>query len=110
MQKKESEFCSICENKLIPDIVKDELNFKCYACNLEYNSTPEDSLRFEEIKGDPLSKFITILKNTHKDPVNPKLRITCPKCKYGFAKQIRIGDDMKLITSCCACGYKWLYN
>ena len=51
---------------------------------------------------------IKLLSHAKDDPVNPKIKISCKKCNYNFAKQIRINQDMTLINICINCNNKWI--
>ena len=99
-------FCTVCSNLLTVDIVNDNLIFICLACQSRYESTDEDSLRYEEVKGSDIQIFKKILEKIADDPANPKMFRDCPvkdKCDGKIAKYVRLGEDMKMVYSCLKC-------
>ena len=101
-------FCKICDNMLSAITTADKFYFKCVRCQVTYEPEPNDTLRYEDIKGTNLLVYKTILKNAGRDPVNPKVRKTCTGCGNKIAKQVRLGDDMRLINVCTKCGKQWI--
>jgi len=101
------DFCQFCNNLLIPNIRDNALKFECKSCLSIYSSKPEDTLRYEEIKGGNILIYDKILSLAALDPVNPKVEIVCPKCSNNIAKQVRLGDDMRLINTCLKCNFQW---
>jgi DNA-directed RNA polymerase subunit M/transcription elongation factor TFIIS len=99
-------FCSLCHNVYSVISTNDKLYFKCQKCKNTAMPGVLDSLRYEE-KAVSLSVYSTLLQNAGRDPVNPKVERNCPKCKYTIAKQIRIGNDMRLINTCVKCDHHW---
>jgi DNA-directed RNA polymerase subunit M/transcription elongation factor TFIIS len=78
------------------------------TCYTVYKSEADDTLRYEETTGGNLIIFQTILNEAVNDPVNIKERITCPKCKHGIAKTVRLGGELRLIYICEKCKFQWI--
>jgi DNA-directed RNA polymerase subunit M/transcription elongation factor TFIIS len=103
-------FCDNCNNLLCVNTHNDELTFKCLTCFTTYKSEPDDSLRYEETTGGNLIIFQTILNNAKNDPLNIKEYIPCPKCKHHITKQVRLGNELRLINVCESCGFQWIFS
>jgi hypothetical protein len=73
-----------------------------------YQPTVEDTLRYEDVKGANIVASKTILQNMNRDPCNPKVYRNCPTCKHPLARQVRVGEDMRLINACIKCNNQWL--
>lgn len=101
-------FCETCNNLLSVIATSDEFYFKCIKCQLTYRPSEDDSLRFESTKGTNLIVYKTILKNAGRDPVNPKVRKPCDGCASTIVRQVRLGDDMRLINICINCDKQWI--
>lgn len=101
-------FCETCKNLLKNITSSDNFYFKCNSCNKNYQPSDEDSIRYNDIKGTNLIVYKTILQTAGKDPVNPKVYLDCPKCKNNIVKQVRIGEDMRIINTCVECDHRWL--
>ena len=101
-------FCEYCKNLLDVDTKNNTLQFVCMTCQTIYDSSPDDTLRYEEAKDSNLMIFQTIISNARKDPMSIKEKVTCPKCKHGIAKQVRLGEEMRLINICEKCGFQWV--
>lgn len=100
-------FCSACDNLLTNIATPDSFYFRCNKCQKNYQPSANDTLRYEEIKGSDLQIFRAVLLNANEDPVNPKVYKTCKKCKHKIAKQVRLGQDMKLVNICIKCKHSW---
>ena len=100
-------FCKVCDNIYSIITTNNKLYFKCQKCKTAVEPNVIDTLRYE---AKSISRIIygTLLKNAGKDPVNPKVIKECPQCKYTISKQIRVGNDMRLINTCTKCDYQWL--
>ena len=85
----------------------DLFQYKCGKCESIETPSEKDTLVYEDVTGTNLVVFKSILGNAGRDPVNPKVRRAC-KCGNKFAKQVRLGDEMKLINTCTKCGEQWL--
>lgn len=109
-QKRMKYFCDNCNNLLSVNTHNESLTFKCLTCYAVYKSDPDDSLRYEETTEGNLIIFQTILNNAKKDPLNIKERISCPKCKHYITKQVRLGNELRLINICEKCGFQWIFN
>lgn len=96
-------YCEICSNLLDVDIVNDNLIFICASCQSRYEAQPDDSLRYEEIKGSDIAIFKKILEKITDDPVNPKIKRECKKCKHPISKYVRLGEELKMVYSCVKC-------
>lgn len=101
-------FCKYCKNLLLVNTIDNVLKFECNSCHSKYDSSAEDSLRYEDTKGGNIMIFNKILQNAGKDPANPKVYKKCSRCQYEIAKQVRLGDEMKLINTCINCNYQWI--
>jgi len=101
-------FCTICNNLLSGVSRADNFYFECVSCKEIYKPTAVDTLRHEQIKGTDLVTFKTILQNANRDPVNPKVKKKCTKCDSKYVKQVRLGDDMRLINCCIKCNERWI--
>jgi DNA-directed RNA polymerase subunit M/transcription elongation factor TFIIS len=101
-------FCQICNNLLSVIATSDEFYFKCISCQSIYQPDEKDSLRYENIKGTNLIIYKTILQNAGRDPVNPKVKKNCTTCKNDIVRQVRLGEDMRLINICTKCGKQWI--
>jgi DNA-directed RNA polymerase subunit M/transcription elongation factor TFIIS len=101
-------FCEICSNLLSVITTADTFHFRCMKCKKDYMPVDEDTLRYEQIKGTNLIIYKTILQNADKDPVNPKVENHCNKCGHNIVRQVRLGNDMRLINVCIKCSNKWI--
>jgi DNA-directed RNA polymerase subunit M/transcription elongation factor TFIIS len=101
-------FCRICNNLMVVDTTADTFNFKCSKCFRVEDSQSEDSLRYEEASGINFTSYGAILRNAGRDPVNPKVAKSCNKCGSKIARQVRLGNEMRLINTCIKCGEQWL--
>lgn len=101
-------FCQICENLLSVITTADSFYFKCISCQNIYQPDEKDTLRYENTKGTNLLIYKSILKNAGRDPVNPKVDKTCTSCNNNIARQVRLGDDMRLINICTKCNKQWI--
>jgi DNA-directed RNA polymerase subunit M/transcription elongation factor TFIIS len=101
-------FCKFCSNLLVNINSSDSLKFKCVKCNVYEEPTDEDTLRYEDVKAINLDVYKSIVSTAADDPVNPKVKKICPKCKHDRARQVRIGDELKLINKCIKCKEQWV--
>ena len=100
-------FCDACGSLLVSHkTVTNTFEFQCMRCKKTRASTPEDSLIYKEQKTNPISKYSSIIKNILDDPLNPKARKPCPKCKFGMSKSIRLNTI--LINACMKCKHRWI--
>jgi DNA-directed RNA polymerase subunit M/transcription elongation factor TFIIS len=102
-----SDFCTTCHNLLAPQYRGDELTFVCSTCGQTRASTDEDTLRYQDAKGDETSKLTDFLV-IGNDSMNPKVKVKCPKCSGKYARASRLGDDARLIYGCISCQYQWM--
>jgi len=86
----------------------DEFYYKCVKCQIKIDINDEDTLRFEESKGMNLIIYQTILQNAARDPLNPKVKKQCKFCKNNILRQVRLGEDMRLINICPECNEQWI--
>lgn len=100
-------FCTICDNLLSVITTSDEFYFKCIKCNKKFDYDASDTLRYEEVSGTNLLIYKTILQHAGQDPVNPKVLKQCD-CGEKIIRQVRLGDDMKLINVCPTCDKQWV--
>ncbi len=101
-------FCKECSNVLFEITTNSEFYFKCLSCNQIYQPTETDTLRYETDKSSDLIMFKTILQNCGNDPLTPKIKKQCIKCDNNILRQVRIGEDMRLINVCTECKHQWL--
>jgi len=101
-------FCNICNNLLNIVTTSNQFYFKCTKCYIIYQAQPNDSLRYEDMKGTDLIIYNLILKNAGQDPVNPKVKKKCLKCSNDIIKQVRLGEEMHLINVCPKCNHQWI--
>ena len=101
-------FCSICNNILSMISTADNLYFTCNKCQEKYKYSDEDSMIYEDGKDNELLIYNTILQTASDDPVNPKVYRDCTKCNKNIVKQVRIGENMRLINTCVNCKYQWV--
>jgi DNA-directed RNA polymerase subunit M/transcription elongation factor TFIIS len=101
-------FCASCDNLLSIITTSDEFYYKCIKCQKIYQPNNDDILCYEDVKGTNLIIYKTILQNAGQDPVNPKIRKDCIKCKNTIVKQVRLGEDMRLINVCTSCNEQWI--
>ena len=100
-------FCSICQNLLVVSTTADTFHFKCVKCESVEKPDERDTLRYENISGTNLTSYKAILLTAGKDPVNPKVRREC-KCGSNVVRQVRLGNEMRLINTCISCNDQWL--
>lgn len=107
-----STFCTVCNNILIMINTPEVCYNKCNSCANKYSISDVDTLRFEESKGTNFSMYKMVLYNAGQDPVNPKARRDCKKCKNDMVRQVRIPDSMEIINVCTNidCNEKWNEN
>ena len=101
-------FCDNCHNLLTPNTSSGTLVFKCLNCMSSYNSDADDTLRYSESKDGNLVIFQTIINKAKDGPATLKTRIKCPKCSNHIAKQVRLGNELRLINICEKCGFQWI--
>lgn len=100
-------FCSTCRNLMTIITTADTFHYQCNKCASFETPSDKDTLVYENVSGTNLTIYKSILFNAGKDPVNPKVRRTC-KCGNLFAKQVRLGNEMRLINTCTSCSDQWL--
>lgn len=100
-------FCSVCRNLMTIATTANAFHYQCGKCMTFEAPSDRDTLVHEDVSGTNLTIYKAILYNAGKDPVNPKVRRAC-KCGNQFARQVRLGNEMKLINTCTACGEQWL--
>lgn len=101
-------FCTSCNNLLSLVTTASDASYHCTECNLYIPLSDNDSLIHEEVSGDNLIVFRSILATAADDPVNPKVVKVCDKCGGDRARQIQLGSEMKLVNSCLTCRHQWL--
>lgn len=100
-------FCSACSNLLMVITRADSFYFNCSNCHQTYMPDESDTLRYEEINNSKFLNYKTILQNAGRDPMNPKVKKEC-SCGSDVVRQVRLGEDMKLINTCINCNKQWL--
>ena len=101
-------FCDKCKNLLNVNTTNGVLTFKCMTCFSIYDSTDDDTLRYEETKGSNIVLFQTILNNSVNDDTVLKSFSKCPKCKHNISKDVRLGNELRLIHNCEKCKFQWI--
>lgn len=100
-------FCPNCNNLLIVETTTDAFHFKCSKCDIRKQPTDLDTLRYESITGTNLAIYKEILLTAGQDPVNPKVVKEC-SCGSNRARQVRLGQELKLINTCIECKKQWI--
>lgn len=100
-------FCDNCRNLLTMVTTADTFAFKCNKCELTKEPNVTDYKVYESLSGTNLDIFRSLLSYAGKDPVNPKVIKKC-KCGHNIAKQVRLGNEMKLVNTCVKCNKQWL--
>jgi DNA-directed RNA polymerase subunit M/transcription elongation factor TFIIS len=101
-------FCKVCNNLLIDVCTADTFTYKCSQCDITYEPTAKDTLRYDDIKGTNLIVYQCILQNANVDPVGNKAYVNCIKCDSKIVSQMRLGDNMRLVNTCIECAEQWL--
>ncbi len=100
-------FCSTCRNLMAITTTADSFKYQCRKCMHFEMPSARDTLVYENVVGTNLTIYKPILYNAGKDPVNPKVYRMC-KCGNKFARQVRLGSEMRLINTCTECSDQWL--
>jgi len=100
-------FCKICHNLMIISTTVESFIYQCEKCKITETPSAEDTLVYEDVSGTNLVIYNSILANAGRDQVNPKIRRKC-KCGSDLCRQVRLGDEMKLINTCIKCSDQWL--
>jgi len=100
-------FCPVCQNLMIIATTADEFMYQCTKCMTQEKPSDKDSLVYENVTGTNLIIYKSILHNAGRDPVNPIVFRKC-KCGSNTARQVRLGNEMKLINTCIKCSDQWL--
>ena len=105
-------FCDNCKSILNSDYSTSELIFTCPKCYQIYQSTPEDTLRFElNFKIDKSSsKYEIFISNSPYDLAGHKVARSCKSCKSKkidskWMTLVYIGEN-KIPLYTCECGAK----
>lgn len=101
-------FCEMCHNLLLRITTVDKFYYLCGKCREIYQPGDDDTMMYGESSNTSLVMHKTILQNAGHDPANPKEYRTCGKCKNNIVRQIRIGENKKLINICTKCDEKWI--
>jgi DNA-directed RNA polymerase subunit M/transcription elongation factor TFIIS len=97
-------FCGVCNNLLRIETIEDELLYRCPLCKTLYETGPDDTLVYEDVKETKVMIYEKLIEKSCYDPAVQKVETRCKKCGDTFGKQIRVGKDMRLVTLCCKCG------
>jgi DNA-directed RNA polymerase subunit M/transcription elongation factor TFIIS len=100
-------FCNQCRNLLVIVSTHDTLMYKCNKCEILEEPSINDYKVYESVSGVNLGTYRSLLAHASQDPVNPKVMKKC-KCGYNMSKQVRLGDEMKLVNTCIKCNNQWL--
>ena len=100
-------FCDECSSILTPNTSTGNLVFRC-RCGKLFNSTPEDTLRFEEYmeSSESKEKFQTFIDNSAFDPAGMKVNKTCKNCYMPYLTMIYVGNSETPLYT-CVCGKKY---
>lgn len=101
-------FCKNCSNLLVVSTTVDTFHFKCNKCEQTEEPTAVDTLRLEIVSGTDYTVHKAMLHNAAHDPVNPKVAKICPKCDHKIVRQVRIGNEMRIINTCISCVHQWI--
>ncbi len=97
-------FCDICSKLLVIDTTPTTCRFICTNCNDRVTElTDEDTLLYERNIGQEIYKYGSILRNAGKDQLNKRVELKCSKCSHAYSRQVRIGEDLRLINVCESC-------
>ena len=102
-------FCIYCNNLLEKVSTASEFYFNCVKCVQKYDIEEDDVIQFEENSSNNLNMAQILLLHAADDPVNPKIEKKCSKCNHGYARQIRVGKDMRLIDTCIGCKHQEIH-
>jgi len=103
-----SSYCKRCGNLYVMITTASDFRFMCERCMIYEQPKDSDTLLHEEEKGVNLTIYRSILATAADDPVNPKVIKTCPKCSWDRARQVRLGEELKLVNTCIKCKHQWL--
>lgn len=104
----ENQFCVLCNN-LLQTTEGETLKLICLSCGQTYDTAPDDTMIYEEIKGVNLMIYSKIIRKIKYDPASPKAFVKC-KCGHNVVRQARLGDQLKLINACLNCDNVWIVN
>lgn len=102
-------FCANCGNLMTIVTTADSFNYQCNKCMKFDKAEANDTLVYEKVNRTNLTIYKSILCTAGQDPVNPKVRKNCA-CGEQFARQVRLGSEMKLIDTCIKCGHQSIEN
>jgi DNA-directed RNA polymerase subunit M/transcription elongation factor TFIIS len=107
---KSNKFCESCQNRLRVETTDDKMIHICPSCYKPDIVRPDDTLLYEDIKKSRLTTHRKIISKIKDDPANPKEKISCPKCKWPFAKYARLGANSRIVYACIreGCGNIWI--
>lgn len=100
-------FCKNCNNLMIISTTPDSFQNHCVKCQSFEQPSDNDTLVYEEETGTNLITYKAILHRASRDPLNPKVRKEC-KCGNKLVRQVRLGDEMRLINACIKCNNQWV--
>ena len=100
-------FCEECSSILLPSTATGTLIFKC-KCGKTYDSTPEDSLRYEEYmeSSESKEKYKIFIENSPFDPARLLVDRRCYECNAPYLTMIYVGKNETPIYT-CTCGKKY---
>lgn len=100
-------YCKICSNLMMRITTSDEFKYKCNQCGIFELPNNQDTLIYERDDRSTFAMYSAILREAGNDPVNPLVEIKC-KCGHNRARQIRLGDEMRIINTCVKCNHQWI--
>lgn len=102
-------FCSNCNNFLHAQYLNDKISLYCSSCKrIDHDSTPLDTLRFEDDSQNKTFMYDQICSVLHLDPVAMKQKKKCPQCKIEvIVKETRDSTTLHLINKCLKCHKVW---
>ncbi len=104
-------FCDKCNNLLTEITTINDYFLKCNKCQINYNITPDDTLKFEsDNSNNDFSMYKNILSKAVDDETNPIVYNNCKKCNNNLIKQIRLGLNMTIVNTCMKCNEQWIEN
>lgn len=102
-----NKFCTSCNNVLYMVTRPDSFTYYCNTCAKTYVPEDRDTMLYDYNKNTDTSIHRNLLYYAGRDPVNQKEFKICEGCGHNIATQIRIGDNMILVSTCVKCGNQW---
>jgi DNA-directed RNA polymerase subunit M/transcription elongation factor TFIIS len=99
-------FCTC--GTLVEQRATDKLTYKCGACKKKYAPGEDDTLLYEDIEGNNTTNRPGLIRNAHKDRLNPIKQMKCPECKkITYVNYLTLGAEMSIVYTCLDCHHQW---